>query len=161
MSPTPINYVAFTAPINPPSVAPLTPAQIWRALQLKIRRAEVFVGAAITSTSVLSTSTDPLGRVVVEREVVFKEGNRLVKEICTEYPGMKVEFAQPETGSRVMNIVSEADQGWCMTYTFEWVHEGMGEKELEERKEGERRGAKMAVEETIKAMRGLAEKGEI
>jgi len=163
---TAANYVAFTAPINPSGVTPvLTLQQIWTALQHKIVAAEKFVGGAILSTDVLSKSTDSVGRVVTEREVVFREGNRRVHESCTEFPQMKVEFRQPD-GSTIMNIVSEDARGseegdLFMTYAFEWLHPGASEKELDEKRIKEKRIAAMAVESTIKVIREMVVNGQI
>lgn len=87
--------MAFTAPINPSGASPvLTRAQIWKGLERKVRHAEEFVGAAIKSTDVLDVSKDDKGREVVTREVVFAEGNRKVKEVCTLYEDMKVEVRE-------------------------------------------------------------------
>lgn len=94
MSETPAAYIAFTAPVNPAGVEPvLTRAQIWQGLHRKVRHAEEFVGGAIKSTDVISESKDDHGREVVTREVVFSEGDRRVKEVCTFYPDMKVEVS--------------------------------------------------------------------
>jgi hypothetical protein len=163
---TAANYVAYTAPINPNGATPiLTLPQIWTALQLKIIAAEKFVGGAILSTDVLSKSTDSLGRAVTEREVVFREGNRRVRETCTEFPQMKVEFRQPD-GSTIMNIVSEGAKGaeegdlW-MSYAFEWLHPGASAEELSEKRVKEKRMAAMAVESTIRVMREMVVSGQI
>jgi len=90
----PAAYIAFSAPINPPDVSPvLTKAQITACLHRKIRHAEEFVAGAIKSTDVLSESTDEHGREVVTREVVFAEGDRRVKEVCTSSGGVKHEVS--------------------------------------------------------------------
>lgn len=91
---TPAAYMAFSAPINPPGASPeLTLAQVWAGLQRKVRHAEEFVGGAIKSTDVISVDKDNHGREVITREVVFVEGERRVKEICTFYEPMKVEVS--------------------------------------------------------------------
>ena len=163
---TAANHVAYTAPVNPSGASPvLTPQQIWTALQHKIIAAEVFVGGTILSTDVLTKSVDSLGHAVTEREIVFREGNRRVRETCVEFPQMKVEFRQPD-GSTIMNIVSEGARGseegdlW-MTYTFEWLHPGASEEELDEKRVKEKRVAVVAVESTIKAMREMVVSGQI
>jgi hypothetical protein len=160
------NHVAYTAPINPSGATPvLTQQQIWTALQHKIVAGEKFVGGAILSTDVLSKLTDSFGRAVTEREIVFHEGNRRVRETCVEFPQMKVEFRQPD-GSTVMNIVSEGARGaeegdlW-MTYTFEWLHPGASEEELGEKRVKEKRMAVVAVESTIRVMREMVISGQI
>lgn len=163
---TPANHVACTAPINPSGITPvLTLPQIWTALQHKIVAAEKFVGGAILSTDVLSKSTDSLGHAVTEREIVFHEGSRRVRETCTEFPQMKIEFRQPD-GSTIMNIVSEGAKGaeqddlW-MTYTFEWLHPGASAEELAEKRVKEKRISVMAVESTIRVIREMVESGQI
>lgn len=154
------NYVAFTAPINPPSAEPqLTLEQVWALLRRKIRLAEDFVPVAIASTRVVSESTDTHGRPVTTREVTFHEGNRRVEEVVTTFYPMKVEFRQPD-GSQVMNIVSKGARGELyMTYTFEWLHADLGEAALAERRVKEEAGAQKAVEGTIGAMREMVADG--
>ncbi|KAL1854368.1 hypothetical protein VTK73DRAFT_8764 [Phialemonium thermophilum] len=157
------NNVAYTALINPAGSSPvLTRAQIWKALLLKIRSAETFVPGAIQSTVVLSESVDPVSRnPVTEREVVFREGQRKVKEIVTAYEDCRVVFDQPD-GSTVSNIVSEgADGELYLTYVFEWRHAGLSPEELAKAREKERHMAKMAVEGTITAMRELVKSNKI
>lgn len=91
---TPAAYIAFTAPINPSESSPvLSKEQIWACLHRKVRNAEEFVGGAIKSTEVLSESKDEHGRLVITREVVFAEGDRRVKEVCTFYEGVKVDVS--------------------------------------------------------------------
>ncbi|KAI9053724.1 hypothetical protein LZ554_002675 [Drepanopeziza brunnea f. sp. 'monogermtubi'] len=162
MPPTSTNNIAFTSPINPPDASPtLTRPQIWRMLQLKVRSAETFVPNAIQSTTVLSTTpaSDNAAAVTV-REVTFREAQRVVREVVTEYEDARVEFEQPD-GSRISNVVSEgADGELYMTYIFEWRHPGMKEEELEALKAKERKMSQMAVEGTIEAMRKLVSEGK-
>ena len=161
---TPSNNLAYTAPINPPSVTPvLTIEQIWKGLQLKIRAGQDFVGATIVATDVISTSTTEHGHPVTVREVVFRDGNRRVRETCIAFEPMKVEFHQPD-GSKVQNVISQGSQGELyMTYTFEWLHpEFEGDAAaLAARREAEEKIAKMAVEMTIKVMREMVQDGRI
>lgn len=99
---TPAAYIAFTSPINPSGASPvLTKEQIWACLHRKVRHAEDFVGGAIKTTDVLSESKDEHGRQVITREVVFADGDRRVKEVCTFYDGVKVD-------------VSELSLAWCV-----------------------------------------------
>jgi len=159
-----MNNVAFTAPINPSSASTkLSLDQIWQGLERKIRAGQDFVGGAITSTDVISTSTTDKGLPVTVRVVNFKEGNRKVEETCITYHPAKVEFHQ-KNGSKVQNVISEgADGELYMTYTFEWLHpecEG-DEKALEEKRVKEKNMAKTAVESTIKVMREMLEDGRI
>lgn len=83
--------LAYSAPINRPSQSPtLTIPQLWAGLQHKIRFAQDFV-PAIISTYVLEERVDEKkGVPVVVREVVFKEGNRRVREECWEWAPCKV-----------------------------------------------------------------------
>lgn len=152
------NHIAYTALINPPNATPvLSMEQIWPLLQRKIQRAQDFVPGAILSTDVLSKTILEDGSPVTTREVVFREGNRRVREDCVEYAPMRVEFRQPD-GSKIQNIVSEGVEGELyMTYAFEWRHpelEGQAEA-LREKMKGEKEMARKAVEGTIKAMRKI------
>jgi hypothetical protein len=118
--PTPAINVAYTAHINPPGASPvLTISQVWNALTEKVRHAEWFVAGALKSTDVLSEHTDEQGHKVTTREVIFVEGEKRIKEDCTEYPMLKVDFTQP-CGGLVCNIISEGPGGpedLCLTYT--------------------------------------------
>ncbi|KAL6250497.1 hypothetical protein RBB50_002799 [Rhinocladiella similis] len=162
--PAPANYVAFSAPINPPGASPvLTYSQIWQGLLKKIRAAQDFVGAAIISTDVISESTNEHGLPVTVREVVFREGNRRVEERCIAFEPMKVEFHQPN-GSKVQNVISQdAGGNLYMTYTFEWLHyelEG-DEAGLKAAKDKEWKMSQLAVEKTIEVMREMVQDGRI
>jgi len=86
-----VNHLAYTASINDGKPEPrLTIPQVWAGLQRKIRAAQEFV-PAITSTEVIEEKTDgKKGTPIVVREVVFKEGNRKVREECYEYAPIKV-----------------------------------------------------------------------
>lgn len=154
------NYVAYTAPINPPSAEPkLSQSQIWALLRRKIRRAEDFVGGAILETEVISEAKDTKGRPVTTRMVTFREGNRRVEEVVTTFYPVKVEFQQPG-GSHIANIVSKGpDDELYLTYTFEWVHEGLDDEALAEKRVGEEKMAKHSVESTITAMREMVSDG--
>ncbi|KAJ6000195.1 hypothetical protein N7481_000604 [Penicillium waksmanii] len=155
------NNVAFTAPINPPGITPLSLSQIWAGLLLKIRSAETFVAAAIESTDVISESTDSQGNSVTTREVLFRETQKKVKEVVTAFETCRVEFQQPD-GSRVSNVISEGAGGELfMTYIFEWRHPDASKEELAALLEKEKRMSKMAVEGTIKVMHQLAEEKKI
>ena len=160
------NYVAFTAPINPSGASPvLTLEKIWNGLHIKVGSGETFVGGAILNTEVLKTGHTDKGLPYTDREIIFAEGNRKVKEHCVIYHPMKVEFHQPN-GTIVMNIVSRGAGGeddLYMTYTFEWLHPELegDEAGLAKKKETELAMAQTAVESTIKVMRRLAEEGKI
>lgn len=161
---TPANYVAYTAPINPPSATTeVTLEQVWALLRRKIRAAQDFVPAAIEATEVVKQSTDKHGRPVTTRIVTFREGfrkgDRNVEEVVTTFYPMKVDFRQPD-GSQVQNIISRGTGGELyMTYTFEWLHPELDEAALEEKRKQEEAGSKMAVEGTLKAMREFVENG--
>ena len=157
------NHIAYTAPINPPSADPvLTRSQIWPGLERKIRAGQDFVGAILT-TDVLSEENDPTtGNPVTVREVVFREGNRRVRETVTALEPTKVDFLQDRDGSLVSNVISEGAEGELyMTYVFEWRHPGVSAEELKEMEKKERAIAKMAVESTIVAMREMVKDGRI
>lgn len=157
---TAANYVAYTAPINPPSAeTQLSLEQVWALLRRKVTHAEDFVGGAILATEVLSTSEDEHGRPVTTRAVTFREGNRRVEEAVTAFHPIKVEFRQPD-GSKVCNIVSEGGGGELyMTYTFEWMHPGLDARALGEKRTAEEAMARLAVESTIRAMRVMVVDG--
>lgn len=156
--------LAFTAPINPAGTAtPLTTKQIWTGLLLKCRSAETFVPAAIQSTTVLSDTIDPVtGNPVIIREVLFRESQKLVKEVVTAFEPCRVEFEQPD-GSRVSNVVSEgADGELYLTYIFEWRHPELeGEEESATVLKREKGMSRLAVEGTIEVLRRLVEEGKI
>lgn len=155
------NNIAFTAPINPPGATPLSPDQIWAGLLLKIRSAETFVSAAISSTDVLSETTDSSGNAVTVREVLFRENGKKVKETVTAFEKCRVEFAQPD-GSRISNVISNGAGGELyMTYIFEWRHPGVSEEELKTLLEKEKKMSQMAVEGTIKVLRQLVEEKKL
>lgn len=161
-TPTPANYIAYTAAINPPSATPaLTYAQVWAGLEKKIRAGQDFVGGAIVSTDVISESTTEHGQPVTVREVVFREGDRRVEERCIAFEPMKVEFHQKD-GSKVQNVISEGAEGELyMTYAFEWLHPELDAQGLEARKAQEWKMAKMAVEKTIEVMRAMVVDGRL
>lgn len=161
MAPTPAVYIAYTGQINPPGAEPvLTRDQVWEGLELKVDHAQDFV-PAIVSTDVISRSEDAYGRKVTHREIIFKEGNRRVKEEVTMYHPTKVVF-QLTNGSRVQNIVSTGANGeMYMTYDFEWLHEGTSDEELGKLKEKYAGMSKMAVESSIDAIRDMVKNGRI
>ncbi|ROW12564.1 hypothetical protein VMCG_00314 [Cytospora schulzeri] len=158
---TPANYIAYTAPINPPSAeTKLTLQHIWALLRRKIIHAEDFVGGAILDTEVVSESEDDHGRPLTTRVVTFREGNRRVQEVVTTFFPMKVEFRQPN-GSVVGNIISKGAEGeYYLTYTFEWMHPDMEEgPALGEKRVAEEAMAKHSVESTLEAMRAMVVDG--
>lgn len=58
----------------------------------------------------------------VTRDVRFKKGQgpkEQAREIVKSYYPAWVEFIQ-EDGSTVRNIISEGEEGFCMTYAFEF-----------------------------------------
>jgi Domain of unknown function (DUF1857) len=163
------NHIAFTAPINPPGATPvLTRAQVWSALQLKIRSAETFVPKAIESTTVISEEVDPdSGNPVTVRDVVFVagffegRGKTTVRERCVAYEPAKVDFIQPN-GSTIHNVISEDEHGALfMTYIFEWRHPGASEAELDAFAKKEMDGSKLAVNGSIDSIRELAKSGKL
>ncbi|KKY39447.1 hypothetical protein UCDDA912_g00520 [Diaporthe ampelina] len=157
----PANYVAYTAPINPPSAEPkLSQSQIWALLGRKIRRAEDFVGGAILNTEVISEAKDARGRPVTTRVVTFARDNRRVEEVVTTFYPVKVEFQQPN-GSHIANIVSRGPEDELyLTYTFEWVHPGLDDGALAETRVAEESMAQHSVDSTIAAMRAMVADGK-
>ncbi|KAH8688988.1 hypothetical protein BGW36DRAFT_352301 [Talaromyces proteolyticus] len=155
-------YLAFTSPINPPGASPLlSHDQVWKGLQRKVEHAEEFVPMAITSTDVLDKAIDETGKKVTTREVIFKDGNRKVKEICVHFEPLKIEFRQPD-GTTIQNIISQgADGSLYMTYAFEFLHPGLSEKDLAVKTEQYRVNSKMAVESSIAVIRKMVEEGTV
>lgn len=92
-------HIAYTAPINPPSLSPLTASQVWAGLQRKVRLAQDFV-PTITACEVLEEKDD--GKTVVRR-IRFKEAPETwVEERCVESEGVKIDFFQ-DNGSISMS----------------------------------------------------------
>jgi hypothetical protein len=148
--------LAWTSPINPTGVSPLTIEQIWAGLQRKIRYAHEFV-PVIESCEVLSDEND-----VVTRIVKFKEGagpKPQATETVRGYEHSWVDFEQ-EDGTHVRNIVSDSEQGLMMTYTFEIRSQKEGE-EAEKELERLKGMSKMAVNSTIKVIREMVADGRI
>ncbi|KAK4222316.1 hypothetical protein QBC38DRAFT_460545 [Podospora fimiseda] len=160
--------LGYTAPINPPSAKPvLTLPQIWAGLQRKVRHAEEFVplikSCAVESEVVQDEANG--GNTVITRVIDFgneklgsqKKDGKLVREVCTLYPPVRVDFLQ-EDGTKIGNYVSEGqDGGLWMTYIFEWRVEE-GQEGIEARF---KETAKMAVEKTIETIRRLVKEGEL
>ncbi|KAJ5565196.1 hypothetical protein N7513_001438 [Penicillium frequentans] len=131
----PANNIAYTAPINPPGEPPLSHAQVWAGLLLKIRSAESFVSGAISKTDVLSETVDPSsGNKVTVRDVLFRESGKKVQETVTAYEPTRVEFVQ--AGGNISNIISEGEE--------------MAEFLVKEKNMG-----KTAVEGTLKVLRQM------
>lgn len=161
--------LAYTAPINPPDVSPtLTPAQVWKGLERKVRHAQEFV-PLITACKVTGEDRSPkLGYPVVNREVQFtgqgpNGDGTPVREICTLLAPARVDFEQPN-GSLISNIVSKNAAGeLLMTYSFAWVHDGVAEGSAEARELEEKHWntAKMAVEGSIDTIRRLVKEGQL
>jgi hypothetical protein len=95
-------YVAYTQQINPAGVTPvLTRAQIWAALERKVRRAQDFV-PVITECKVLEDKDN-----VVVREAKFITGQdgvpgqegKTIREVCKLYEPTRVRiFVSPTRG---------------------------------------------------------------
>lgn len=112
MSDHPAAYLAYTAPINPPNASPVvTKDQVWAALHRKTRYAQEFVPNAIKATEVVSETKDEHGRDVVTRDVIFVEGDRKAREVCTYFPQMKVE------------VSTQRDHGGLTVYAFSLIFE--------------------------------------
>lgn len=117
------------------------------------------MGGAILSTEVVSETTDAQERPVTTRMVTFREGNRRVEEVVTTFYPVKIEFRQPQ-GNHIANIVSRGPDGeLLLTYTFEWLHPGLDEAALAEKRAVEEKMARHSVESTIKAMRAMVSEG--
>lgn len=159
---SPANFVAYTAPINPPSADPkLTLEQVWALLRRKVTNAEEFVPGAIKATEVVSEEKDALGRPVTTRIVTFVEGDKKMQELVTEFYPMGEQFRRMD-GSMVQNIVSQGAEGELyLTFTFELARStaGISDAEVDQMREKQQAGSKMAVEGTLKAMREMVADG--
>ena len=133
-----IVYSSFTTPVNPPGVLPvLSHAQLWKAMQRKVRYAHEFV-PAFSSCEVQSEDIDPdnEGGLIVHRTATFKEGQgppgltgSSVKEVVKSYEPTRVDFHQ-EDGSVIQNIISEGidvdgEKALYLTYVLEYRYPGM------------------------------------
>ncbi|KAF2653383.1 DUF1857-domain-containing protein [Lophiostoma macrostomum CBS 122681] len=168
--------LAWTSPINPKGVEPLTIKQLWAGLQRKIRYAHEFV-PVIESCEVLSDEDG-----VVKRIVKFKDGagpKPQATETVRGYEHSWVDFEQ-EDGTHVRNIISDSsngsdtekkseenseensEKGLLMTYTFEIILPNVEEGEAA-KKEYQRlkKMAEMAVNSTIKVIREMVQDGRI
>ncbi|MCJ1334675.1 hypothetical protein MMC10_011387 [Thelotrema lepadinum] len=125
-------YSSFTSPVNPPDALPvLYPAQLWAAMQRKVRHAQEFVPVFV-SCDVMSEELDPENEaaLVVTRNVVFKEGHgpsrragKPVKEVIKSYEPCKVDFHQDD-GTVIQNIITtgvdvDGEEGLYLTYILE------------------------------------------
>ncbi|KAJ5892921.1 hypothetical protein N7504_009612 [Penicillium tannophilum] len=157
----PANNIAYTAPINPPGETPLSHAQVWAGLLLKIRSAESFVPGAISRTDVLSETVDPSsGNKVTVRDVLFRESGKKVQETVTAYEPTRVDFVQ--AGGNISNIISEGGNGELyMTYIFEWKHPDASKEEMAEFLVKEKNMGKTAVEGTLKVLRQMVADGKL
>jgi hypothetical protein len=66
--------------------------------------------------------------------------------------------------SKVLNIVSEGPEGELMlTFTFEWEHKDIekGSEEEKEKQRGYQSTAPKAAAGTVRAIRGMIQKGEL
>lgn len=111
------------------------------------------------NTEVISEAIDTQERPVTTRMVTFRQGNRRVEEVVTTFYPVKVEFRQPD-GGHIANIVSRGpDDELFLTYTFEWMHPGLDDAALAEKRVVEENMAKHSVESTIAAMRAMVSDG--
>jgi len=167
-------HVAYTAPLNPSGASPvLSRARVWKGLQRKVHRAQDFLPVIEACRVVEETE----GGSVVVREATFKKADegagvpeaqrgKVVKEVCRLFEPVKVDFHQPN-GAVITNCISDGpsmeETDLNMTYIFEWRHEDLqaGSKEFEDMVEEHRRGAKTAVDKSIKAIRRMANAGEL
>lgn len=154
----PANFIAFTAPVNPPSAEPkLTLDQVWALLRRKVTHAHEFVPVAIKAVEVVSEGKDPLGRKVTTRIVTFVEGNRRVQEIVTDMYPLMERYARTD-GSMVQDIVSQgADGELYLTFSFEMTKftTALGEAEVAQTREAKLNGAKVSVKGTLEVMREM------
>ena len=125
--------IGHTSLVNPPESRPvITHAQLWSAMQRKIRYAQEFV-PIIASCEVISEEADPAGgdAKVVTRDVVFKDGQgakdqggKPLREVVKSYYPAKVDFHQPD-GAVVQNCITigtDADgtEMLYLSYMFEY-----------------------------------------
>jgi len=160
-------YAAYTQQINPAGATPvLTRPQVWAGLQRKIRRAQDFV-PVIHDCDVIEEKDN-----VVVREAHFTtdgvpgRGGKTIREVCKSYEPIKVDFHQPD-GALISNVISDGpsmtDHDLNIAYIFEWLHHDVEAGSAQHMKlvEEHRKGAKMAVDMSIQAMRRMAAAGEL
>ncbi|KAF2207455.1 hypothetical protein CERZMDRAFT_51178 [Cercospora zeae-maydis SCOH1-5] len=157
--------VAYTEAINPAGTTPtLTHEQVWKGLQIKIRKAQRFVPIIVSCEVVEETENE------VVRVASFKDREEIpaheVREVCKSYYPAKVDFHQPD-GAIITNTISHgAGQNGAelfMTYTFEWRHSDVDEGSEQHKAllQQHRQGAQMAVSKSLDAMRQMAADGEL
>lgn len=146
---------AATIPVNPPGLAPLTRAQLWRGLELKAENPIDFV-PGMESCRIVERYADGFLREVVLR------GDRL-RERITFTPTMQVFFQRVGIPGWILNLVSESDQGLMLTFAFSVAFVGIAEGSPEERKRGEGLCAnyRRAVETTLATTRRRVAEGSI
>jgi len=179
--------LAYTAPINRPSQTPvLTAAQVWTALEQKVRHPSGFVPLIVHCEEVSSTPATADGEPFTFTRLVSFRGreDHPIKEVCKHYPPTRIDFIQEPGGSKIANYISQGPSGeptdLFMTFAFEWRHPGVEEGSEEAgRLEGEHKAvsisvnidkrmptdtwqtAKKAVEGTIEATRRMVSEGKI
>ncbi|KAI1177329.1 hypothetical protein F4777DRAFT_596731 [Nemania sp. FL0916] len=157
--------LAYTSPINKDGVTPvLKQHQVWRGLELKVRRAQDFV-SAIVKCEVLEENTLPDGTLVIKRRVRFAADStrKWVNETCVHYKPCRVVFQQ-EDGSTITNVISKDPDGeLMMSYVFEWRHPDMdeGSEEAAQLEEKHLEMAKLAVESSIDIIRLRVTEGRV
>ncbi|KAI9752743.1 MAG: hypothetical protein M4579_005499 [Chaenotheca gracillima] len=148
-------YVAYTAPINPPSASPvLTVDELWEGAIHKCHEPEKYI-FPIAYCRVERQDENGMTRVIKFREGFGDPNEEVVEEIVYSKP-MKVDFATPSTGALVENIVSYGpsleETDLHLTFTFKWPFNGTAAEETAARAKYLQM-AKGGVEGTIAAIR--------
>ena len=176
-------HVAFTAPVNPSGSSPtITRAQLWAGLERKVRHAQDFV-PVFTDTKVLKEEGN-----VITRRAFIKDGamphvkERYLEEVCTLYAPTKVDFLS--SGNLAQNVICKCDAGLVqrtrltsivadgsnmteedlqLTYIFDWTYSDVeaGSEEERTKVQEQKKGAKNAIDMTLKSVRGMIERGEL
>jgi hypothetical protein len=160
-------YCAYTQQINPVGVTPvLTRAQVWKGLQRKVRKAQDFV-PIINDCKVLEDKDDVVireAKFIPGPDVIPGQGGKIIREVCKLYEPVKVctiDFHQPN-GAVIMNYISDGpgmtDNDLNMTYVFKWLHDNTeaGSEQYKQLYEEHRKGGKVTINKSIKAMRKIA-----
>ena len=152
----------------------------------KVRHAHEFV-PVFKDTQVLKEEDNVITRRAMLKEGTMAHvKERFIDEVCTLYAPTKVDFLSlGNHGNFVQNVICECegdrwdgmganmcdiadgpnmtDEDLQLTYIFDWIHPDVetGSAEEKAKIEEQKKGAKTAIDMTLKSVRGMIEKGEL
>ncbi|KAK9646756.1 hypothetical protein HCH54_005488 [Aspergillus fumigatus] len=158
--------LAYTEPVHGPnpSIRTLTQEQVWKGLELKVRRPQEFI-SAIDDCRVIEERDH--GAYILREAHVATDlrqspmAGQYVREECILHRPIWTHFTLPN-GSEVQNIVSVGpDQSLYLTFTYKWILPDIeaGTAEAQRAEEEHFEIAKTSVQGTIKTLMAMAEKG--